>query len=249
MNGVEGQVDGVLNVALVFAGGIGSRVSSAALPKQFLEVHGKPVIIHTLEHFDAHPEIHAIAVAILPQWRHHFMRLMVRYELSKVNWLVDGGATGQLSRQNALEAVSESCPPETVVLMHDGVRPLIDAQLISDNIASVREHGSGITCTKLNETVVSSAGEVVDAVVPRTHLYTAQAPQSFRLGEITSVYRRALADGEEDTIDSCSLMRRYGYDVRRVPGPASNIKITTAADFYTCRAFFEMLENRQIGGL
>lgn len=249
MSATPDASDGVLNVALVFAGGVGSRMSSAALPKQFLEVHGKPVIIHTLEHFESHPEIHGIAVAILPQWRNHFVRLVTRYELTKVNWLVDGGATGQLSRHNALEAVSESCPPETVVLLHDGVRPLIDARLISANIASVRAHGSAVTCTKLNETVVSSTAEDVDAVVPRTHLYTAQAPQSFRLGEITEVYRRALAEGEEDAIDSVTLMHLYGHQVRRVVGPPSNIKITTAEDFYSCRAFFEMLETRQIGGL
>lgn len=224
-------------------------MSAATLPKQFLEVHGKPVIIHTLEHFESHPEIHAIAVAILPQWRNHFMRLVNRYELTKVNWLVDGGPTGQLSRHNALEAVSQSCPSDTVVLLHDGVRPLIDARLITENIASVREHGSAVTCSKLNETVVASAGVDVDEVVPRTYLYTAQAPQSFRLGEVTAAYRQALSEGEEDIVDSCTLMHRYGYAVRRVEGPASNIKITTAEDFYSCRAFFEMIENRQIGGL
>lgn len=238
-----------MNVAIIFAGGIGSRMNAGALPKQFLEVHGKPIIIHTLEHFESHPEINAVAVAILPQWRNHLVRLLTRYELAKVNWIVDGGETGQLSRHAALAAVRESCPDDAVVLIHDGVRPLINAALISANIASVQEHGSAITCTKFNETVVSATGTSITDVIPRAQLYAAQAPQSFRLGEIHSLYEQALADGERNSIDSCTLMHQYGHEVHRVEGPRSNIKITTAEDFYTCRAFFEIIENRQIGGI
>jgi len=237
-----------VNVALLFAGGIGSRMNSRALPKQFLEIHGKPIIIHTLEHFEAHPDIDGIAIAILPEFRPHMMKLLKRYEIEKVRWVVDGGKTGQESRHNALKAVATDCPEDTVVLIHDGVRPLIDAKLISANIETVREHGSAITCTKFNETVVSSENEHVDDVIPRDHIYAAQAPQSFRLGQILSLYDRAVAEGEHDTIDSCSLMHRYGEKLYRVVGPRSNIKITTAEDFYLCRTFFEIIENQQIVG-
>ena len=109
-------------------------------------------------------------------------------------------------------------------------------------------HGSGITCTKANETVASSEDHSIDAVIPRDHVYTAQAPQSFRLGEILSLYDRAVAEGEHDTIDSCSLMHRYNRKLYRVDGPSSNIKITTAQDFYLCRTFFEIIENQQVVG-
>ncbi|MFF2328134.1 MULTISPECIES: 2-C-methyl-D-erythritol 4-phosphate cytidylyltransferase [unclassified Streptomyces] len=237
-----------MNVALLFAGGIGSRMNSRALPKQFLEVQGKPIIIHTLEHFEAHPEIDSIAIAILAEYREHMVKLLKRYEIQKVKWIIDGGRTGQESRHRALETVAADCPDDTVVLIHDGVRPLIDAKLISANIESVREHGSAITCTKFNETVVSSEHEHIDDVIPRDHIYAAQAPQSFRLGEILSLYDRAVAEDEHDTIDSCSLMHRYGHKIYRVVGPRSNIKITTAEDFYLCRTFFEILENQQIVG-
>ena len=108
-----------------------------------------------------------------------------------------------------------------MVLIHDGVRPLIDAQLISENIESVLAHGSGITCTKFNETVVSSEAQHIDEVIPRDHIYAAQAPQSFRLGEILALYDRAVAESELDTIDSCSLMHRYGMKIYRVDGPRS----------------------------
>jgi 2-C-methyl-D-erythritol 4-phosphate cytidylyltransferase len=147
-----------------------------------------------------------------------------------------------------LKAVAQDCPEDTIVLIHDGVRPLIHAALISANIESVIMHGSGITCTKTHETVVSSGNHHIEAVIPRGHVYTAQAPQSFRLGEILSLYDRAVAEGEHDTIDSCSLMHRYGRKLYLVDGPSSNIKITTAQDFYVCRTFFEIVENQQVMG-
>ena len=237
-----------MNVALLFAGGIGSRMNTRALPKQFLEIHGKPIIIHTLEHFEAHPDIDAIAIAILPEYHEHMQKLLKRYEIEKVRWIVDGGATGQESRHKALKAVALDCPEDTVVLIHDGVRPLIDAKLISANIETVREHGSAITCTKFNETVVSSEHEHIDKVIPRDFIYAAQAPQSFPLGAILALYDRAVAEGEHDSIDSCSLMHRYGRKIYRVVGPRSNIKITTSEDFYLCRTFFEIIENQQIVG-
>jgi 2-C-methyl-D-erythritol 4-phosphate cytidylyltransferase len=237
-----------MNVAVIFAGGIGARMNSCAVPKQFLEIHGKPVIIHTLEHFDAHPDIDGIAIAILAEYRHHLVELLKRYGIGKAWRIVAGGETGQQSRHNALKAVAEDCPEDTIVLIHDGVRPLINAALISANIESVVMHGSGITCTRANETIVSSEDHSIDAVIPRDHVYTAQAPQSFRLGEILSLYDRAVAEGEHDTIDSCSLMHRYGRKLYRVDGPRSNIKITTAQDFYLCRTFFEIIENQQVMG-
>jgi D-ribitol-5-phosphate cytidylyltransferase len=237
-----------MNVAVIFAGGIGVRMNSRAVPKQFLEIHGKPVIIHVLEHFDAHPDIDGIAIAILAEYRDHLAELLRRYGIGKARWIVAGGQTGQQSRHNALKAIAQDCPEETIVLIHDGVRPLIHAALISANIESVIMHGSGITCTKANETAVLSGNPHIEEVIPRDHVYTAQAPQSFRLGEILSLYDRAVAEGEHDTIDSCSLMHRYGRKLYRVDGPRSNIKITTAQDFYLCRTFFEIIENQQVMG-
>lgn len=237
-----------MNIAVIFAGGMGKRMSSCALPKQFLEVHGKPVIAHTLQHFEDHPDVDRIAVAILPAWREQFSKLVRRYDLAKVSWIVDGGATGQQSRHRALQATATDCPDSSVVLIHDGVRPMINSRLISDNIDAVKQHGSAITCSKFNETVVSSASDHIDKVIPRDHIYAAQAPQSLRLGDALELYDRAVADGELDSIDTCTLMEQYGYPIFRVDGPRSNIKITTAEDFYTCRAFFVALENRQIVG-
>ena len=128
------------------------------------------------------------------------------------------------------------------------MRPLINADVISANIETVRSQGPAITSTKFNETIISSAAGAVDEVIPRDHLYVAQAPQSGRLDTVLGVYDQAVADGENDSIDTCSLLRRYGHTLYRVDGPRSNIKITTAEDYYVCRAFFDVIERNQIGG-
>ncbi|WP_449277062.1 IspD/TarI family cytidylyltransferase [Leucobacter sp. GX24907] len=236
------------NIAVVFAGGVGSRMKSSTRPKQFLEIHGRPVIVHTLEVFQEHPEIDAIAVSILPEYRSYFERLLSRYELDKVRWIVDGGATGQESRHKALSAVAADEGQDAVVLIHDGVRPLIDADLVSRNIHAVQQHGSAITCTKMTETVVVEDGEGIGQVIPRDPLWTAQAPQSFKLADILGVYDQAVADGENDSIDSCTLMRNYGHQLHRVEGPRTNIKITTASDYYVCRTFMTLVEDREAFG-
>lgn len=236
------------NIAVIFAGGVGSRMASSSRPKQFLEIYGKPVIVHTLDVFQRHPEIDGIAVAILPEYREYLERLAKRYELTKVKWIVDGGSTGQESRHNALKAVAADEGGDTVVLIHDGVRPLIDADLISRNIHSARKYGSAITCTKMTETVVVEDGDGIGDVIPREPLWTAQAPQSFKLGDVLEGYDRAVAEGENDSIDSCTLMRQFGYDLRRVEGPRTNIKITTASDYYVCRTFMTLIEDREAFG-
>jgi 2-C-methyl-D-erythritol 4-phosphate cytidylyltransferase len=238
-----------MNIGIIFAGGIGSRMNSRALPKQFLEVNGRPIIVHTLQHFEDHPDIDAVAVAILPAWREHFEKLVHRYELTKVRWIVDGGGTGQESRHTALKTVAAEVPADSVVLVHDGVRPLINDKLISDNIDAVGEFGSGITCSKINETITTSDDHQIDSIIPRGNLYAARAPQSFHLGDILGAYDAAVAAGENDTIDSASAMREYGdVPLHRVDGPVSNIKITTAEDFYICRTYFQLIEDQQIVG-
>lgn len=237
-----------MNVALIFAGGKGVRMHAGSVPKQFLEIYGRPVIVHTLERFQEHPDVDAILVVILDEFRDELLRLIERYELDKVKWIVPGGATGQESRHNGLKALATVCDPDSIVLIHDGVRPLVDEELITANIESVKEFGTGVTCTKTNETVVRVEGPDIADVIPRAPLWTAQAPQTFRLDEALEVYERAVDEGEHDSIDTCSLFRHYGKPVRMVPGPHTNIKITTSSDYYVARTFFTLLEDEKAFG-
>lgn len=240
------------NVAVIFGGGVGRRMNNRGKPKQFLELHQKPIIIHTLEQFEFHEQIDAISIACVEPWIGHLRRLIKRYEISKVRWIVPGGETGQLSIYNALQAVEsemgEGANP--AVLIHDAVRPVIPASTISDNINTVWEKGSAVTVAEARETILieDTDGSIREAT-ERSATRIAKAPQSFRLADILAAHRQALDEGLTDAIDSCSLMLRYGRQVWAVRGTHDNIKITTPEDFYVFRALSDLSESTQILGL
>ena len=240
-----------MNIGVIFAGGVGSRMHSKDRPKQFLELYNKPIIIHTLEHFENNEEIDAIVVACVEEWIPYLEKLLYKFRIDKVKKVVPGGKTGQLSIYNGLMAAKEIAGDEkSIVLIHDGVRPLINSELLSSNIASVKKHGSAITAGVVKETIVVVGNDLdVEQVPPREKSRVAKAPQSFWLEDILSVHKQALADGEENSIDSCTLMKRYGKHLHMIDGPYENIKITTPDDFYTMRAILEAKENSQIYGL
>ncbi len=240
-----------MNTALIFAGGTGKRMGTAGRPKQFLELHGKPIIIHTLEHFDRHPQIDAIAVVCIEAWIPYLRDQLERWRIRKVRWVVPGGETSQDSTRIGLNAIAAECDPEsTIVLIHDGVRPLITGELISQNIAAVREFGNAITAAPAIETIITvDDQEAVTELIDRKTCRLARAPQSFRLADILEMHRRSLADGYDEMIDSASLMIHYGVRLHLVEGPAENIKITTPSDFYIFKAIAEARENMQILGI
>ena len=240
-----------MNTALIFAGGAGRRMHSAGKPKQFLELHGKPIIIHTLEHFERHPEIDAIAVVCIAGWIDYLKDLLIRFHIKKVRWIVPGGETSQESTRAGLGILEANCDPKnTVVLIHDGVRPLITEKLISDNIAAVRQYGNAITAAPAIETIITvDENEDVTELIDRQACRLARAPQSFYLSDIIAMHQKAMADNYDKMIDSASLMIHYGVKLHLVEGPAENIKITTPSDFYIFKAIQEARENMQILGL
>lgn len=238
------------NVAVIFAGGSGKRMHTTGRPKQFLELRGKPIIVYTLELFDNHPMIDGIVVVCIEGWIDYLKKMIKKFGLSKIVEVVPGGETGQDSIYNGLKAVASRYSDNPVVLIHDGVRPLILEQTITDNIHKVRETGSCITCVPTTETfVVRSVDSDALCIPERSLSFIARAPQSFFLNEILDVHERARAAGKHDYIDSCSLMSHYGYTMNTIIGPMENIKITTPTDFFVFRAMVEVHENQQIFGL
>ena len=237
-----------MNIAVIFAGGSGQRMRSRDIPKQFLEMHQKPIIVYTLELFDKHELIDAIVVACKEDWIDYLQELVYKYRLDKVAKIVPGGATGQMSIYNGLRAAEEVADGEkSVVLIHDGVRPLINEQTITDNIASVQKHGSAITTAVVKETIlVVDDNEFIEQVPDRSKSRVAKAPQSFWLDEILSAHMRAQEEGQDNFIDSCTMMKYYGHSLYLVDGPYENIKITTPDDFYTMRALLDARENEQL---
>lgn len=236
------------NIAVIFAGGTGRRMCVASKPKQFLELSGKPVIIYTLELFDNHPLIDGIVVACLEDWIPYLEKQMRKFEINKVARVVAGGDTSQESIYNALSAAVEVYGLDCNVLIHDGVRPLITAQTISDNIETVKAKGNCITCVPATETVVVNRADSRPYIPSRPDTIMARAPQSFRLDEILNLHERARAEGRHDFIDCCSMMSHYGHEIHTIMGPMENIKITTPTDFFIFRAMVEVHENQQIFG-
>ncbi|MCH5221099.1 MAG: 2-C-methyl-D-erythritol 4-phosphate cytidylyltransferase [Muribaculaceae bacterium] len=236
------------NVAIIFAGGSGRRMNTKSRPKQFLEFRGKPVIIYTLELFDNHPDIDGIVVSCLEDWIPYLEKMLRKFEITKVRAIVPGGATGQDSIRAGLEAAEGLYPSDSIVLIHDGVRPLITEETISDNIACVKESGSCITCVPAIETFIVSREDGCLDIPSRTNCRIARAPQSFRLGDILKAHRRAISEGKHDFIDCCSMMNYYGHKLHTVDGPSENIKITTPTDFFIFKAMVDVHENQQIFG-
>lgn len=230
-----------MNTALIFAGGTGRRMGHQAIPKQFLEVKGKPIIIYTLEHFEAHPEIDNIAIVCIESWQERLEKMVQAYGLSKVRWIVRGGATSQESTRNGMEAIAaDQDPKQTIVLIHDGVRPLINAQVIHDNIDSVKRSGSAVTVVPATETVVTKdKGGALSAIIDRGHCCLARAPQSFYLSDIMELHELAAAENYNEMIDSATLMNHYGRRLSLVPGPDENIKITTPIDYLMFKSYIE----------
>lgn len=240
-----------MNIGVIFAGGVGQRMRSKERPKQFLEICNKPIIIYTLEHFENCAEIDAVVVACVEEWIPYLEKLLYKYRIEKVKKIVCGGETGQLSIYNGLCAAESIAGREdTVVLIHDGVRPLINSKLLSENIRCVQRYGSAITTGIVKETIIvaNKEGEV-EEVPTREKSRVAKAPQSFWLKDILEAHEIALKEGIDSYIDSCTMMKHYGYNLHVVDGPSENIKITTPEDFYEMRAILETKENAQIYGL
>ena len=235
--------------ALIFAGGSGRRMNSGSKPKQFLEMHGKPIIIYTLEHFEYHEEISDIIVVCIREWIEELQGLLRRYGITKVTKIVPGGATGHDSIYNGLQAMKEEADFNEVVLIHDGVRPLINAELISQNIEAVKRYGNAITAEPVRESVVKSVDGInISDVPPRSHMYIAKAPQSFYFGDILKLYDMAHND-QLKTIDSSHLCSKYQVPMHIIISTKNNLKITEPADFYIYRALYEALESQQVFGL
>jgi 2-C-methyl-D-erythritol 4-phosphate cytidylyltransferase len=239
-----------MNIAAIFAGGSGVRMHTKSRPKQFLELNGKPIIIYTLELFDNHPQVDAIVVACIDSWIPFLKKMIRKFEITKVIEIVPGGETGQDSIYNALHAAERAADgKDATVMIHDGVRPLITEQTITDNINTVEEFGSCITCVPATETFVVSQADGSLEIPSRANSLIARAPQSFHLSDIITAHRRAISEGMHDFIDSCTMMSHYGYTLKTIIGPMENIKITTPTDFFIFRAMVEVHENQQIFGL
>lgn len=239
-----------MNIAMIFAGGSGVRMG-AGIPKQFLEINSMPVLVHTVRLFQWHTMIDKIYISTLEEYIPYVESLVEEYRLSKVAAVIPGGETAQDSIYNCLKKGAEENPEDSIVLLHDGVRPFVSYDVITANIESAMEKGNAITCTPCYETILlSHDGEYVHSVPYRKDTFAAQAPQTFVLKDIIEAHDRirATETGYENMVDACTICHSLGIPVHMVEGNRGNIKVTTPEDVYMFRALLQYRENEQTFG-
>lgn len=242
-----------MNIAIIFAGGVGQRLNNGenSTPKQFLKINDKPIIIRTLELFQTHKDIDKIYISIHPDYYEYMQELVKYYYITKTAGIVNGGKTGQESIYNALKLAQKENPQDSIVLIHDGVRPNITEEVITKNIECTKKNGNAITCTSCFETILISDNGINPEHVPyRKDTYAAQAPQTFHLGEVIEAHEitRKTNPNYTDIVDTCTLYKTLNKKTFMVKGNRGNIKITTIEDLYILRALIRYKEDLEAFG-
>lgn len=218
------------NVALLIAGGTGSRMHQN-IPKQFISVNERPVIVYTLEAFEKHPMIDAIAVVCIEGWEHVLWAYAKQFNISKLQYVIPGGKNGQDSIRNGVMELEKDFAADDLVLIHDAIRPLVSEEIISDNIRVATECGNAITVIPCAEAMLQTEdGCVSIGSYPRDQLKRTQTPQAFHIGEICDLHRKALEVGITNSVASCTLMIEMGKQVFFSKGSEKNVKLTTVED-------------------
>lgn len=229
-----------MNIAVILAGGCGTRTAQD-IPKQFMNVYEKPLIIYTLENFERHPDIDGILVVCLDGW-HEILRAYARqYHIDKLKWIVDGGNNGQESTANGIFALKEICGEDDIVLIHDAIRPFLTKEVISDAIVKCRKYGSGLSAVRCQETIVRTDDGISGSDgIDRQEIMRVQTPQAYSYGKAVRAYEEAKKQGISGEVYINTLMLRLGEKVYFSLGTEKNIKITTIDDLEMFKALYHM---------
>ena len=222
---------------MIIAGGKGVRMNQD-IPKQFLSIHDRPVIVYTLQAFQRHPEIDAIMVVCIDGWQEILWAYAHQFNITKMKWVTAGGDNGQQSIYNGIMELKKHCDLSDLVLVHDAIRPNVSQEIISGCIAECRLHGSAITVIPCAEAMLlrnedpNSSSELIS----RDSLARTQTPQAFPLKRLLWAHDEAGKRGICNSIASCTLMVELGEEVHFCPGSEKNIKITTTEDIEIFKA-------------
>lgn len=219
-----------MNTALIIAGGSGARMHQD-IPKQFLTVNEKPVIVYTLEAFQKAPEIDVIAVVCISGWEQVLWAYANQFNITKLKHVVPGGENGQASIRNGVFELEKNYSKDDVVLIHDAIRPMVSEEIISDCIVKTKQFGCAIASVPCAEAMLETEdGILADKSYPRENLKRTQTPQGFHIGDICELHRNALEKGITNSVASCTLMIEMGQRVYFSAGSEKNIKLTTVED-------------------
>ena len=231
-----------MNVAIIIAGGVGSRMHMD-IPKQFIHIHGKPVIIYTLEGFQRHPEIDAIEVVCLDGWQDTLWNYARQYGITKLKWMVTGGNTGQESIRNGVYYLEGQLKDSDIAIIHDGIRPMVDSSVLSDCLRVCRKHGNGVTSTPYNEQIFRIQDEYsTREYIPRETLRKVATPQAYRFDLLLRSYKRAFAEeiGIYGSAYTNTMMVDLGETLYFAAGSDKNIKLTSKDDLELFKAYLKM---------
>jgi len=229
-----------MNIALIIAGGRGMRMGQE-IPKQFLTVNDKPVIAYTMEAFQKHPDIDAIAVVCVEGWDSILSAYARQYGITKLAHIIPGGENGQSSIRNGVYELEKHYAPTDLVLIHDAIRPMVSQSIISGCIATAREHGSAIVTIPCQEAMLETDDQIsTTSSYPREKLKRTQTPQGFPIGVIAQAHRRALERGITNSVASCTMMVELGEKIYFCAGSEKNIKLTTPDDMEIFKALLSL---------
>lgn len=228
--------DNIKKIALILAGGIGLRADES-IPKQFIKVGGKPVIIYTLEQFQKCDRIDDIYIVCVDGWIEKLYSYVHEFNISKVKRIVSGGESGLESARNGLNAI-DPVNPDDLILIHDSVRPFVEITTIEENISVAEQHGVAVTSVDLVETLVySKDGIFSDKLIPRDGLKRILTPQTFKYSILRKLYDESELDATMNP-STFSLYMRTGQPVYCSKGTEKNIKLTYHSDIEYFKKMF-----------
>lgn len=230
-----------MNIALIIAGGTGNRMNQD-IPKQFINVYDKPVIIYTLEGFQNHPEIDSIEVVCLEGWHDILKAYAKQFNITKLKWIISGGSTGQESIRNGVDNLKEYCKEDDIIIIHDGIRPLVDDTVLSDVIVKCKQYGNAVTSLPYNEQIFKIKDDVSTCeYIPRESLRRVSTPQAYNYGKLSWAYDKAFAEkiGIYGSSYTNTMMVDLGETLYFAAGSDKNIKLTTKDDLEMFKAYLK----------
>lgn len=230
-----------MNIAMIMASGKGQRMGQS-IPKQFINVNDKPIIVYTLEKFQKHPQIDKILVVCLEGWESVLKAYAQQFNLNKLEWIVSGSEERQKSILNGLQKLEEVANPDDFIILHDGVRPLVSLDILSDLIVTALKNGNAVSSLPvLDQIVIKNDDLTTSQSIPRDELRIVTTPQAYKLGAILATYEKAYSDGKAMSGNHSinTLMHEYGEKLYFSKGSDSNFKLTSTDDIYRFKAILE----------
>lgn len=232
-----------MNVAIIIAGGSGHRMGQD-IPKQFINVYDKPVLIYTLESFQRHPQVDAIEVVCIEGWNDIVWAYAKQFNIDKLKWIVSGGSTGQESIRNGVYNLEGKIQSDDTVIIHDGIRPLVEPFVLTDVINKCHQYGNAVTSMPYNEQifVVSKEDEnTTSEYIPRETLRRVSTPQAYKFGLLDEKYHEAFEKeiGIYGSSYANTMMVELGETLYFAVGSDKNIKLTTKDDLEMFKAYLK----------